>query len=254
MAKDADDDIEHLPRGGPSASWLDRRFETTRLEFLDRNDIDQRVKRSVVGSLQRFGERFGYNDKFARHVLENAEDFCSPRILELGAGHGGLSRALLQKHPTIEVTVTDVDAASVQDMAATELGWHPRATLRVESATAINAADQAYDLAVFAQSFHHLPPKLAAAAIAEGTRVARKFLIIDLRRHRPAAQVLRLPLNFAITMLGEGYPTAHDWLISELRAYSPAALSALARHSGPDVHAQFSKDAVHQYAVMYRST
>jgi ubiquinone/menaquinone biosynthesis C-methylase UbiE len=220
---------------------------------LDRNDIDQRVKQSVVRSLQGFGERLGYNEKFARLVLENVEDVDSPRILELGAGHGGLSRTLLNQHPTVEVTATDVDPALVEHMAASDLGRHPRTALRVESATAIKASDQSYDLIVFAQSFHHLPPKLAAAAIAEATRVARKFLIVDLRRHSPTAQVLRLPLNFAITMLGQGYPTAHDWWISELRAYSPAALLALARHAGPDIHTQLSKDSIHQYAVMSRT-
>ena len=34
-----------------------------------------------------------------------------PKILELGSGHGGLSRKLLEWHPTAEVTVTDVEAA-----------------------------------------------------------------------------------------------------------------------------------------------
>jgi hypothetical protein len=63
---------------------LDRRFETTRLEFLDRDDIYDRVKGSVINSLDRFSERV--NEKLVRLVFENLEDAESPRVLELGAG------------------------------------------------------------------------------------------------------------------------------------------------------------------------
>ncbi len=33
-------DIDSMPRGGPDASWLDRRLQTDRLEYLDRDDVD----------------------------------------------------------------------------------------------------------------------------------------------------------------------------------------------------------------------
>jgi hypothetical protein len=33
-------DIVSMPRGGPDASWLDRRLRTDRLEYLDRDDVD----------------------------------------------------------------------------------------------------------------------------------------------------------------------------------------------------------------------
>jgi CRP-like cAMP-binding protein len=38
-------DIDRMPRGGPDASWLDWRLQTDRLEFMDRHDVDDRVKR-----------------------------------------------------------------------------------------------------------------------------------------------------------------------------------------------------------------
>jgi hypothetical protein len=46
-------DIDRMPRGGPDASWVDRRLQTDRLEYLDRDDVDDRVKRQVVRSLER---------------------------------------------------------------------------------------------------------------------------------------------------------------------------------------------------------
>ena len=44
-------DIETMPRGGFDASWLDRRLQTDRPEYLDRDDVDDRIKRQVIRSL-----------------------------------------------------------------------------------------------------------------------------------------------------------------------------------------------------------
>ena len=161
-----------MPRGGPDASCVDRLLQTDRLEYLDRDDVDDEVKRSVIRALDWTGEFFGNNEKFARIALDEVADVPDPKILELGAGHGGLSRKLLDWHPTAELTVTDIEAASVAAIAAGDLGDHPRATVREMDATAIEAPDGHFDLAVFALSFHHLPPSLASQVFAEGTRVA----------------------------------------------------------------------------------
>ncbi|MGZ8802155.1 MAG: SAM-dependent methyltransferase, partial [Mycobacterium sp.] len=49
-------EIVSMPRGGPDASWLDRRLQTSRLEYLDRDDVDD-LKRKVIRSLDRGGRR-----------------------------------------------------------------------------------------------------------------------------------------------------------------------------------------------------
>jgi len=225
-------DIECMPRGGPNASCLDRRLQTDRLEYLDRDDVDPSVKRSVIKALEWTGEAFGNTEKSARIALDEVADVADPKILELGAGHGGLSRKLLEWHPTAELTVTDVEPASVAAMAADDLGAHPRATVREMDATAIDADDGQFDLAVFALSFHHLAPALASRAIAEGTRVAAKLLIIDLPRPPAPLHLLRLAtmLPFAPFV-----PFVHDGVISSLRTYSPSALRALAAHADPAI-------------------
>ena len=51
-------DIADMPRGGPDASWLDRLLETDRPEYLDRDDVDDEVKRGIVGALDRVGTLF----------------------------------------------------------------------------------------------------------------------------------------------------------------------------------------------------
>jgi phospholipid N-methyltransferase len=226
--------IESMPRGGPNASRLDRWLETDRLEYLDRDDVDE-LKRSVVRSLDRIGATFRSHDKFARIALNEIVGVPDPKILELGSGHGALSRALLSQHPSAHVTVTDVEPSSVLAIAATELGNHPRATVREADATAIDAPDQFFDLAVFTRSFHHLSPPCAARALAEGTRVATKLLLIDLWRPPPPLHIFQLAMMIPFVTLS---PVMHDGFISSLRAYSVSALQALAVSTNPRIDVQ----------------
>ncbi|CAN5458742.1 class I SAM-dependent methyltransferase [soil metagenome] len=229
-------DIATMPRGGFDASCLDRRLETDRLEYLDRDsDGDAAIearKRQVINSLDWVGRVFKNHEQFAGIALDLLAQVADPKILELGAGHGAVSRALLENHPTAEVTVTDVDAISVANIAAGDLGGHPRAVVREMDATAIDAADGSFDLALFALSFHHLSPEQASRVFAEGTRVAKQLLIIDLPR--PPAP-LHLLLLAVMAPLAPVLPFLHDGVISSLRAYSPSALRTLAEHADPTI-------------------
>ena len=224
-------DIDSMPRGGPDASWLDRRLQTDRLEYHLHRD-DDHLKRSVVRSLDRLGRIGGNHKKFARIALDEVADVPDPKILELGSGHGGLSRAVLKMHPPAHVTVTDIEPTSVAAIAAGDLGRHPRAVVREMDANAIDAPDGYYDLAVFALSLHHLPPPLAARLFAEGTRVADKLLIIDMPRPPPLLHILKLALMLPWAMV---VPVVHDGFIASLGCYSPSALRALARYADPAI-------------------
>ena len=230
-----DSSIAAMPRGGPDASCLDRLLQTDRPEYLDRESVDavdEARKRSVIRALDWTGEVFGNHDRFAQIALDEVADVADPRVLELGAGHGKLSRRLLDWHPTARLTVTDVDQESVRTIAAGELGQHPRATVRTLDATAMDAGDGEFDLAVFALSFHHLGPEAAARVFAEGTRVATRLLIVDLPRPPAPLHLLRLATMLPFAPL---VPFVHDGVISSLRAYSPSALRALAAHADPAI-------------------
>ena len=80
-------------------------------------------------------------------------------------------------------------AASVKATAAKAA---PTKASAAKASTAVDAPDGHFALAVFALSFHHLPPATAAAVLAEGTRVADKLLIIDLPRPPAPLHLLRL--------------------------------------------------------------
>jgi SAM-dependent methyltransferase len=229
-------DIDAMPRGGPDASWLDRRLQTNCAEYLDRDDVPEVVKRSVVRSLEWSGDVFKNHQKFALLALDEIADVADPKILELGAGHGGLSRKLLAEHPTARVTVSDIDATSVLNIAQSEIGSHPRASVCVADATEIDAPDRCFDLAISALTFHHLPPAAAAQLIAEGTRVADKLMIIDLPRPPTPLHLVRLAMFVPFIAI----PFVHDGFISSLRAYSPSALRALAQHADPSIEVELS--------------
>ncbi|WP_448439261.1 class I SAM-dependent methyltransferase [Mycolicibacterium sp. XJ2] len=227
--------IDRMPRGGPDASCLDRLLQTDRLEYLDRDSdvpVDAARKRSVIRALEWTGGWFGSTERFAEIALAEVENVADPKILELGAGHGALSRTLLDWHPSARLTVTDVDAANVAAMAGCDLGENPRVTVHEMDATAIDAPDASFDLAVFALSFHHLPPAAAARAISEGTRVAGKLVVIDLPRPPSPLHLLRLATMLPFVPL---MPFVHDGVISSLRSYSPSALRALAAYADPAI-------------------
>ena len=232
-------DIVSMPRGGPDASWLDRRLRTDQLEYLDRDDVDD-LKRKVIESLDRTGRRrfLGTYKMCAQAALDEVADIEAPKILELGCGLGGLSRKLLELHPAAAVTVTDIDPEFVAAISAGDLGSNPRATVREMDATAIDAPDGYYDLVVFALSLHHLPPDRAAQVFAEGTRVAKKLLIIDLRRWPAPLQLVQLAFTKPFTGL---VPPLHDAVISALRAYSPSALRAIAEYANPAIAVEFRR-------------
>lgn len=246
-------DIARMPRGGPDASCVDRLLQTDRLEYLDRDtDADaagQARKRAVIQALEWTGQFFGETERFAHLVLDELAEIPDPKILELGAGHGGLSRKLLEWHPTAELTVTDVDPASVAAIAAGDLGAHPRVTVRRMDATDIDAPDRHFDLAVFALSFHHLTPPQASRAFAEGTRVADTLLIIDLPRPPSPLHLARLAVMLPFAPL---VPFVHDGVISSLRSYSPSALRALAAHADPAIEVQLRGGLVSPQVVVAR--
>ncbi|MCV7356378.1 class I SAM-dependent methyltransferase [Mycolicibacterium fluoranthenivorans] len=235
--------IASMPRGGPDATRLDRLMQTDVLEYTDRQDVPGELKQRVIEGLDAMGERTGLHDRRARTALQVVADIANPRILEIGAGHGRLSARILELHATATVTASDLDPTSVANMAAGPLGSHPRARTQVVDATAIEADDASYDLVVFALAFHHLPPATAYRAIAEATRVASRFLVIDLKRASPWGMLLTpivmVPTSLAIMPRASILPTMHDGIISSLRAYSAPALVALGKAADPQMNIDF---------------
>jgi hypothetical protein len=70
--------ITQMPRGGPKASWLDRRLQTDVLEYTDRYDIPDEVKQTVITALDRMATRTGQHEKHARTALDVVANISRP--------------------------------------------------------------------------------------------------------------------------------------------------------------------------------
>ena len=103
-------------------------------------------------------------------------------------------------------------------------------------ATAIDAPDGYYDLAVFAMSLHHLTPEQVASVLAEGSRAAKKLMVMDLHRWRSPVHVVVLAAALPLVKV---VPLQHDGVISSLRAYSTSALRAIAEYADPAITVEF---------------
>ncbi|GAA2097514.1 methyltransferase domain-containing protein [Streptomyces albiaxialis] len=211
-----------MPRGGPDAAWWDRLYETDRPEYIDQPSRAAEAAK-VLRGLDRFQRLTGAYGVCGRLTLGEAEGVEAPRILELGAGRGRLTRRLLADRPSARVTVSDVSAESVAALRAGPLGDDPRVDLRVVDGTRIDAPDGTWDVAVFCFALHHLAPAQVVRLMTEGTRVARRLLLIDGWRHPAFLGIVPL---FVLT---GGLTQAHDGLISLRKVYSASAVTALAR-------------------------
>lgn len=90
------------------------------------------------------------------------------RIIELGCGAAHLSRQLLGRYPSCEVTGLEVDE---RQMAKNRLKPQERLHFVQAGAQAIPFADGSFDLALMLKSLHHVPLDLLDQALAEVHRV-----------------------------------------------------------------------------------
>jgi len=93
-----------------------------------------------------------------------------PRIIELGCGAAHLSRKLLQRFPSCEVTGLEVDE---RQMAKNRLQPQERLHFVQAGAQAIPFGDGAFDLALMLKSLHHVPLDLLDQALNDVHRVLR---------------------------------------------------------------------------------
>ena len=238
-----------MPRGGPDASCLDRLLQTDRLEYLDRDDVDDEVKRSVIRALEWTGEFFGNTEKFARIALDEVADVPDPKILELGSGHGGLSRKLLESHPTAELTVTDIEphrwprsrpATSASTRGRRCGRWTPPPSTHPTGISTWRCSR-----CRFITCRRRWRPASSPRAPAPPT----SCVIIDLPRPPSPLHLLRLATMLPLAPV---VPFVHDGVISSLRSYSPSALRALAAHADPAIDVELRSGLISPQVVVAR--
>lgn len=234
------------------AAWWDRVYATPALEWLDDPAIPDQQKRRTLHGLDRFNRLTGAYTLFARWtVAALPPTLRAPRILELGAGHGALSRALVRALERRglggRVTASDISIPFVRSMQEDTRLRNRGVRVLALDATALALKDDSFDVVVFTQALHHLEPPQVVQLVREGTRVARSLVLIDGWRHP-----LMLGISPGFWMLGN-WPSFRDGVVSLTRMYSVRVLETLVRVANPALrfHARFALPA-YMHGVVQR--
>jgi cyclopropane fatty-acyl-phospholipid synthase-like methyltransferase len=99
-------------------------------------------------------------DALLAHVLERATvDNSPPRVLDLGAGEGSVTRRLLERGAV--VTAVDVSDSQLAELARKCSSWNERLTVRPGEVDAVlSSLEGPYDVIVASAFLHHVPDYL----------------------------------------------------------------------------------------------
>lgn len=101
-------------------------------------------------------------------LLEILTDRKARNVLDIGCGHGALSRSLAAKGFAMTGIDPDEDAVKAARKAV------PNARFERATAEALPFADGTFDAAIFLNALHHVPEALMRQALAETRRVLTK--------------------------------------------------------------------------------
>lgn len=132
-------------------------------------------------------------------------------VLEIGAGSGAMAAAVLERSPSVNMTVTDFDPLMVDAASARLASFGTRATVRQADATALPFADSSFDAVLSWTMLHHTIDW--EKALAECVRVLR-----------PGGHVVGFDLLKTVAFPWHRHEHAHDhedvrtMTIAELRS------------------------------------
>lgn len=149
------------------------------------------------------------------------------RIVDIGTGGGDLPRALCRstRYPSLHVIGADLNRMVLDyaRMANPESDW-----IQLDGAR-LPFADQAIDVAICAQTAHHLTSEVLGDLLCEMGRVSRMgFILMDLERSRLAQVAIWLLTRLST----RNRLTLHDGPLSAARAYTGREITALANVIG----------------------
>ena len=133
----------------------------------------------------------GPPDEWERALLDSAGDVEGLRVLELGAGDGGLSLALLERGA--DVTALDVSPAmvAVAEARAERFAAGRPARFLVRPAEETGLEDAGFDLVIGKWLLHHVDLPRAAAEIARVLRPGGRGLFMESSALNPALVLAR---------------------------------------------------------------
>src|SRR3990172_1237574 len=100
-------------------------------------------------------------ERRARIVTRLLVDQSERDVLEVGAGCGALSEAILRALPSIRLTCTDISPCSVEQLGP-RMAPYPQVTAAVADATRLSYPDGAFNAVIGNSVWHHLSTEDAA--------------------------------------------------------------------------------------------
>jgi 2-polyprenyl-3-methyl-5-hydroxy-6-metoxy-1,4-benzoquinol methylase len=225
---------------------LDAATHTDRLEYLDRDDIPQRVRHRLVRGLHRFNRVLMSYRRFLvvlQPVIEavSLREQRPARVLELGSGSGAfalaLARLATRRRLPVEITGSDVvdryiDAANLE-AGRRGLPVRFRQINAFDMAQAVTPGD--FDVVFIAQSTHHFSPGQVAQMLAQARGIyAHRFVSIDGQRNWWSMAFAPV----AGALVTRDRRLVHDASISTRRFYADGELRVLARMAAPQAQVE----------------
>lgn len=160
------------------------------------------------------------------------------RLLDVGAGGGGLGRAVARRvagSGAVRPVLADLHPgvlAEARERAAADGGpgsSGPEPAFVRLSAGALPFGADSFDVALSATTLHHLERAEAVACLRELDRVAGgRWVVTDLRRSRTALAAVRL---LSSTLWRRNPYPRHDGPVSVRRAFTPEEVGAMLREA-----------------------
>lgn len=110
-----------------------------------------------------------------RKVLGLLQAIQPSELLDIGSGRGVFLWPMLDTFPTLAVTALDQSPQRVLDLEAVQLGGIERLTAIAGDVTALDMADEAFDVVTILEVLEHLEHPIRGAT--EVLRVAKRFVI-----------------------------------------------------------------------------
>ncbi len=205
-------------------------------ELLDDPELDAKLRRSIMTSLDTFNGILGNYDRFFDTLLPLARPSGTTRVLDLAAGHGGFAcaatRIAKQRGLEFHFTVSDLkrEYLDIGEADARREGLDIDFVVQ-DALDLSNLAPDSYDIIVCTQSLHHFPPGLVTVMFEAACRAAsRGVVFIDGCRSALSAAMVLTVGN--IRLRDKGW--VHDGWISTRKCFVPEELELLARLARSD--------------------
>lgn len=205
-------------------------------ELMDDPNVDQRAHRTALAALRRSNRWLGVDPLLVKTV-----DAIAPtnetRILEVGAGGGGLVKALVAhsrktqgQYRLIGLDRSPFAIANAQNhLGQSQNSLSHAARFAAGDALQLPFADQSIDIVICSLLLHHFDEDDAVRLLQEAARVARRAVVIaDLDRSAPAWL-----LTWVVTRIMSRSRLFHvDGPRSVRAAYRPTEALQLAARAG----------------------